>query len=1093
MLTGLLHCYKMFPRENSLRRREENSKERPAGTFSRGRFTTAEFNQKGDLQMEKKKSFTESFARLSSDFGPVPWWCWTGKMEKKEVIRQLKDMKEKGINEFFIMAMYGLEFPSFLKESYWDFIGFVLKACEKEGMKAWLYDDLNWPSGTAAGYLLREHPEYRSSVMELKEKRLLPGEKADIESMMPEAGKILYAGFEREGAGLRDILIEAEKWWEVKGKRYWVNETGSPGRLMVLVKTPVERVLLSSAGTADSWNQHGYGDMLCKKAVKTWMSYIHCEYEKRFKRYFGSTLRGFFFDEPYANISKSMGFAWTEKLFPEFKKRYGYRLEENFRLLLSEGSCPESVKARIDYYGLMTDLFSKNFAKTVGDWCAKKGVSVTGHCMAEESISFSNKVNGDIHEFIKWIQVPGMDMLAGCLPGTPLETRIGDIPYDYPLLTLTAKRISSTARYTGAKRTMCEAFGVRDWNATLAQQKKDTDWLASMGISLVNDNALIYSIADFRKRAISGKHFSQPWWQYYRIYADYCRRVSLYASFAPLDADTAVLYSTTSAHAGTTFRVGMESHFWNETPQSRLMLEMILASTETLRESHVDFEMLFEDVLKKARVSKGVLKCRNGEFKRVIVPGCYVIEGVCAKKLETFAESGGEVIWLGRLPEWLYEDKKIIPYKAGSSSKVITCRDRKTAGAKLKDYLLPRLPGKWEIENREDASGIWATARTNGKEYMVFLANHTGKKKSIAFRHRLKGFTSVMDVDDGKIYGTAAKKAGEWSRIKMDIPDGKSLIINIKEESLAKERPFKHLAASNLSGKKFLLGGSWDFSLKGENHFLPKIFVKTDPLARGEKENWHKKPLDKTWAAAYNGKLSDSFTAEEAPFYWVRGKFNLGFAPPPISFITDNDRWQKLFINGSEAGKPSGCNLWDGENRVFQDTNLCRRGKNEFAFLVKSSSWRSQAMALPGFNQKGFIEPVVISGNFSVREKKKGTSLMPLCGKVKTGGWNSHGYPHLAGTGIYSRRVTFTRVPEYPRLVIEDAFTVVKVTVNGKEAGTRAWKPYVFSLEGLIQKGSNRIEISVTNSLGNILRRLYSGRLGEEKAGGITGRVYLLL
>jgi len=1053
--------------------------------------------KEGNLQMKDNgKSFAGMFSNLHDEFGPVPWWCWTGKMTKKEILSQLRDMKEKGINEFFIMAMYGLEFPSFLKDTYWDYIGFVLEKSKEAGMKVWLYDDLNWPSGTAAGYLLKEHPEYLSSAMELNERKVANGKTVNIEAMLEGGSEILYAGFRNLEGNIRDIPVEKARWWEKQGERKWVNRTGRPVTFMMLVKKPCCRVLLSSTGTADSWQQHGYGDMLDKKAVETWMSYIHVQYLKRFRRYFGSTLKGFFFDEPYANINKNMSFAYTKTLFSEFEKRCGYRLEDNFRLLLSENSRPETLKARIDYYGLITDLFSKNFSETAGRWCSKNRVSVTGHCMAEESISFSNKVNGDIHEFIKHIQVPGMDMLAGCMPGKPLETAIGKEPYDYPLLTFTAKRISSTARYTGAKRTMCEAFGVRDWNCTLEEQKKDNDWLASMGISLINDNALIYSIADFRKRAISGKHFSQPWWKYYRIYADYCRRVSLFASFAPLDTDIAVLYSVTSAHAGTTFRVGTECEFWNETPQSHIMLYMLVLSMNSLFENHVDFEMLFEDVLKESSVSGGVLKCRNAEFRTVVVPGCHVIDGTCALKLKKFSESGGRILWLGCKPQWSYDKGKLSPCRKEQRGVFIPFEkdyDREKFKAEFISRILPLVTKKWDLESRREAEGIWATARKTNDEYMLFLANHTGRDREITLNHGIEGTAVIMDVDDGRVYRPETVESGGTSRINVGLRDGQSLIVNIGRDF--RNTDIKQAgcpAASDFSGRKIMLDKNWDFSLKGANHYLPELFVKTDPLMKGEKERWHEKPLDKTWIKTFHGRLADGFTSEESAFYWVKGCFNLSFIPEKLSFIVDTREWQKLFINGREVPEPKGYCLWDRENMIFTARDFYRKGTNEFVFLVKSSYWRSWKKDLPGFNQKGFIEPVVISGDFMVEKRENCTMLAPCAGKMENNGWNTAGYPHFAGTGIYRQTIKLKKVPKSPRLVIESAFTAVEVKINGKKAGTKAWKPYIFNIEGLIKTGKNEIEISVTNGLGNILRRVYSGPLGNEKTGGITGPVYIL-
>ncbi len=41
-----------------------------------------------------------------------------------------------------------------------------------------------------------------------------------------------------------------------------------------------------------------------------------------------------------------------------------------------------------------------------------------------------------------------------------------------------------------------------------------------------------------------------------------------------------------------------------------------------------------------------------------------------------------------------------------------------------------------------------------------------------------------------------------------------------------------------------------------------------------------------------------------------------------------------------------------------------------------------------------------------------------------------------------------------------------EVTVNGKPAGVRIWKPYRFNITDLVQPGRNRIEVTVANTLG---------------------------
>ena len=63
--------------------------------------------------------------------------------------------------------------------------------------------------------------------------------------------------------------------------------------------------------------------------------------------------------------------------------------------------------------------------------------------------------------------------------------------YGYDKTIYTAKYVSSTARWSGAQRTLCEAFGVRNFHSGLAGQKLINDFLAAMGINLINDNTLL--------------------------------------------------------------------------------------------------------------------------------------------------------------------------------------------------------------------------------------------------------------------------------------------------------------------------------------------------------------------------------------------------------------------------------------------------------------------------------------------------------------------------------------------------------------------------------------------------------------------------
>ena len=101
------------------------------------------------------------FARPTSQDRPNAFWFWNGTLTEPELDRQLHLMRANGVEEFFIHPRQGLggvfgqtENDYYLSKDYFDKVGFTLDRARALGMHAWLYDDLNWPSGYAGGRVL---------------------------------------------------------------------------------------------------------------------------------------------------------------------------------------------------------------------------------------------------------------------------------------------------------------------------------------------------------------------------------------------------------------------------------------------------------------------------------------------------------------------------------------------------------------------------------------------------------------------------------------------------------------------------------------------------------------------------------------------------------------------------------------------------------------------------------------------------------------------------------------------------------------------------------------------------------------------------
>jgi len=95
-------------------------------------------------------------AALTGDLGKyssIPFWSWNNELEIPELIRQMSEFKELGIDAFFMHARTGLK-TKYLGEKWFDCVSACLDEARRLNMKAWIYDENGWPSGFAEGKLL---------------------------------------------------------------------------------------------------------------------------------------------------------------------------------------------------------------------------------------------------------------------------------------------------------------------------------------------------------------------------------------------------------------------------------------------------------------------------------------------------------------------------------------------------------------------------------------------------------------------------------------------------------------------------------------------------------------------------------------------------------------------------------------------------------------------------------------------------------------------------------------------------------------------------------------------------------------------------
>ena len=90
------------------------------------------------------------------DSMPSMYWYWNNTITPELTDRQMAEMRAKGIHGFVLFPYGGAsQRPAFFTEEWFDLVGHVLREARRTGMKVWLFNDNNFPSGRAGGLVAR--------------------------------------------------------------------------------------------------------------------------------------------------------------------------------------------------------------------------------------------------------------------------------------------------------------------------------------------------------------------------------------------------------------------------------------------------------------------------------------------------------------------------------------------------------------------------------------------------------------------------------------------------------------------------------------------------------------------------------------------------------------------------------------------------------------------------------------------------------------------------------------------------------------------------------------------------------------------------
>ncbi|MBR6772746.1 MAG: hypothetical protein IKM29_05080 [Clostridia bacterium] len=284
-----------------------------------------------------------------SEYRSLAFWSLNGKLEENELFRQLLEFKLGGFGGVFLHAR-GTPKTPYMTNMWMEKMRFCMETAESLGLEAWIYDEVNWPSGRAEGTVERLGGENSAKIVSL-----VP---ADVFPCAGELGRT------------------------------------SDGKFAFCI------------GYGSGTNQ------LNRKTTEDFIEIIYERYKKDCGEFFGKACPGAFFDEPqYASAYDNNDYIpWGEELPSVYAELWGEDVIPTLESLFFDVG--DYKKARKQFWAALAELYARSWGLPLYRWCEKNGLKLTGHYEWEEEFKYQIRCTSDVMRHYEYEHIPGTDHLG---------------------------------------------------------------------------------------------------------------------------------------------------------------------------------------------------------------------------------------------------------------------------------------------------------------------------------------------------------------------------------------------------------------------------------------------------------------------------------------------------------------------------------------------------------------------------------------------------------------------------------------------------------------------------------------------------------
>ncbi len=579
-----------------------------------------------------KDTLRDNFVSPPNEFRPMPLWHLNGHLTTEGITRQITEARDLSgyggmtvlpvtpIAHWFDGHMCPGMTPEYLSDEYFARYNDMLTVSKELGTQIVLYDDIDFPTGSAGGRLLREYPQYCRKYLIKDEFDTKGGAVSKTYALKPTQSFLALSAMNiatQEVVDLGPMLAD--------NKLQWTAPQGDWKVMAFLIEYNVGP-------------PHGHlVDYMEPAAVAKVMEMTYAEYDKRFSQYFGNVIQKTFFDD--------IGFVfmeqtWNKEISTIFQEKTGKNPALYYPALFYDIG-PETAAARVAFLDARSELMAEGYVKMVSEWAAKRNLSSMGH--PPENYSPNTVVtSGDLLKFYRHAHIPLLDVIFAYGRG-----RNG------------YKQISSAADLGDKGLVGAELNGAFPEDMDSLTLYRTAMEVMARGINFLVPHGLWYNPDPDSIRIPPLISHENPYWgKAVKHYSEFTARSCAMLQNGRHVVDVAMLWPINAIQGETWIFRDLDLHYAGATlahwlPDSVNNYRLSGVLTDELRR---DFTYIHPENLLDGKVtaqgSELVLNnvSNKQNFKVLIMPGGDVISASTLAAIKAYYDGGGKVIATGSLP-----------------------------------------------------------------------------------------------------------------------------------------------------------------------------------------------------------------------------------------------------------------------------------------------------------------------------------------------------------------------------------------------------------------------------------------------------------